>query len=96
MCAASARWIAARAEGDLETVPFGDPRVPPELNADRGRAHLVGAGRVLHGGAAITGALRAGGYGWTARVLDAPGVSVARDAGYAIFARLHRRRRERK
>lgn len=93
MCDASARWIARRARGRIEVTPFGDTRVPPEVDADRSRAHLVEEGRVLHGGAAITGALRASGYGWLAKALDLPGVAVARDAGYATIARLHRWRR---
>ncbi len=93
LCAASAQWIAARAGGDLEAVPFGDPQVPPELDADRSRAHLVEEGHVLHGGAAMTGALRAAGYGWIAKMFDLPGVAVVRDTGYAAFSRFHRRRR---
>ncbi|MGE0134780.1 MAG: DCC1-like thiol-disulfide oxidoreductase family protein [Dehalococcoidia bacterium] len=91
-CTSAARWIAARAAGSVETVPFGDPRVPSPLDADRSRVHWVSEEDVLHGGAAMTRALRRVRGGCVVRVLDLPGLARLRDAGYTLVARAHRRR----
>ena len=91
LCAASARWAAARAPEAIEIVPFGDERVPAALDADRSQVHYLEGDEVWHGGAAVTRVLRSGRAGRLASMLDLPVVWRLRDAGYRVVARLHRR-----
>ncbi|MGE0229042.1 MAG: DCC1-like thiol-disulfide oxidoreductase family protein [Dehalococcoidia bacterium] len=92
LCRSAAHWIAAHAAGSIEIVPFGDSRVPSTLDADRSRVHWVNEDGVLHGGAAMTQALRRIRGGRLARVLDLPLLTWVRDAGYRVVARTHRGR----
>ncbi len=76
-CTASARFIEARSRG----------RVRLQAVPGIGAAELDDAHGTRRGGAAVTGALALGAGWWCLRVLDLPGVHLARDAGYAVAAR---------
>lgn len=76
-CAASARFIEARAHGAIAI----------EAARDLPAAELRAGASVRRGGGAVTAALALlPGWGWV-RFLDAPGVRLARDAAYALVTR---------
>src|SRR5690606_6800203 len=88
-CCASARWIARRAHNDLSVLTFEDIPGSGLLTSlsphDIGRsAHYITIGGVeYHGGASVTRALRLTRLGWLGRLLDLPGLAIARDLAYA-------------
>ncbi|MSP21722.1 MAG: hypothetical protein EXR66_01655 [Dehalococcoidia bacterium] len=76
-CTASARWIEGRSGA----------RVRLEAAPGIGAAEFAAGGAVRRGGAAATAAYAlATGQRWV-RALDAPVVSLLRDAAYAVIAR---------
>jgi predicted DCC family thiol-disulfide oxidoreductase YuxK len=88
-CTATARWVERHAPDSIQALPFDDPAVPSALAADRRHAHLIEGASVLHGGAAVTGALRHVRGGRAATILDRPGARWIRDVVYRAVARRH-------
>lgn len=93
LCTRAARWAVARARTPMTAIPSRD--IPREAwltslsEAESLRqAHLITPdGIEYHGGAAATAALRQTRYAALGRLLDAPVLRLARDAGYALAVR---------
>lgn len=82
-CTGSARWIQARTRDTREV----------RLEPARGIAAvelIEPDGSRIVGGAAVTRLLGATPHWRWLRALDAPGLSLVRDGGYALVARLRR------
>lgn len=92
-CTRAAEWAVARARVPMAAVPFEDvPRAAwlTSLSEDDllRQAHFVTpSGIEYHGGQATTAALRHTRHAWAGRLLDAPLLSLGRDAGYAVVVR---------
>jgi predicted DCC family thiol-disulfide oxidoreductase YuxK len=93
-CIATARWLQRHAREPVRLVTFDEVGASGVLvgmgrDASEAAAHFVTPdGGEYHGGAAVTRALRLLRFGGVAAVLDLPVASLARDAGYAVVARL--------
>lgn len=91
ICTKLALVVQRYARQPLELVPM-HTAVPATVGVSEERywvsAHFVtAAGREFHDGASVTRVLRLVPGGWLFAVLDVPGVSRLRDAGYYLVAR---------
>jgi predicted DCC family thiol-disulfide oxidoreductase YuxK len=92
-CTRVATWVVAHSKVAVTAVPFSDlPRAAwltslPDSEIERQAHFIATSGIEYHGGAAMTAALRHTRYRPFARLLDAPGLRLARDAGYELIVR---------
>ena len=93
-CTATATWLRSHARVPVRLLTFDDldgtglltRLTDEELEST---AHFITpAGIEYHGGEAVTRGLRLARFGRLAGILDAPGLRLLRDAGYALVARL--------
>ena len=93
-CTATALWLKRHARAPLRLIAFDDvdtSKLLTELSKAEieASAHFVTPeGIEYHGGEAVTRSLRLVRFGWPAGVLDLPGLTLVRDAAYALVARM--------
>lgn len=93
-CTAAAYWLQRHAREPVRLLRFDEVEDASLLTGltlaeIEAAAHLVTPeGSEYHGGEAVTRALRLLRYGAPAALLDLPGLSLLRDGGYALVARL--------
>lgn len=93
-CTAVARRLKGRARRPLQLMTFEEVTGTGMLTALsrtelEGAAHLITPeGIEYHGGEAVTRAVRLAPFGWLAAPLDWPPLTLLRDAGYSLVARV--------